>query len=327
LACALSLGAYADNRPTPEFNWQLPPGFPPPHVPADNPMSEAKVALGKRLFFDTRLSSTGNYSCGSCHRPEWAFTDGRVRAVGASGELLPRSAMSLANVAYSPALTWANPRISTLEAQMRTPLFSRHPLEMGLAADGHGWLASLSSDCATAQQFAMAFPGDEQPVSVANTIKAIAAFERTLISGRSPFDRYVFSDDSLALSESAKRGMSLFFSPRAACSACHSGINFSGPLIYQDHTKARAFYANNGLGRFKVPTLRNISLTATYMHDGRLATLAQVVDYYSRGGNHSPKQDTRVHALHLSAAEDADLLAFLDSLSDRDFVANTQFRP
>jgi cytochrome c peroxidase len=308
-------------------------------------MSEAKVALGKQLFFDTRLSSTGHYSCASCHRPELAFTDGKARARGAGGESLRRSAMSLANVAYSPAYTWGNPRIATLEAQMLTPLFSRHPLEMGLTIDGRGWLPALRGDTNTAQLFAAAFPGNQHPVSVANTIKAIAAFERTLISGRSAFDRYVFFDDSRGMSAAAKRGMSLFFSPRAACAMCHSGINFSGPLVYQDHAVARALYANNGVngqgdpglmqithrprdrGKFKVPTLRNIALTAPYMHDGRMATLAEVLEHYSHGGSHGPTQDARVHPIEFSAAERDDLLTFLDSLSDRDFVENMQFRP
>jgi cytochrome c peroxidase len=316
-------------------------------------MSDAKVALGKRLFYDTRLSATGAYSCASCHRAELAFTDGRAHAVGATGDTVRRSAMSLANVAYSPAFTWGNSRIDSLESQMHTPLFSRHPLEMGLHIDGREVISALAGDAGYSAQFSAAFPREANPLTMDHVIKAIAAFERTLISGRSAFDRYVFSDDSQAMSEPAKRGMSLFFSARIGCSECHSGINFSGPLIYQTHDKAAALYANNGLyrvnprgdypvadqglievthsptdmGKFKVPTLRNIALTAPYMHDGSLENLQQVLDHYSQGGRHNPHQDRRVRPTPLSPEERTELLEFLDSLTDRDFVENPQFRP
>ena len=354
MACAAIAAAHADGvvEPAP-YQWHLPPGFPPPLIPADNPMSDAKVALGKRLFYETRLSSTGGYSCASCHRAELAFTDGRAHAVGATGDTVRRSAMSLANVAYSPAFTWGNSRIGSLEAQMHTPLFNRHPLEMGLRINGREAIAALAGDAAYGAQFSAAFPGEASPLTMDHVIKAIAAFERTLISGRSAFDRYVFSDDALAMSEPAKRGMSLFFSARLGCSECHSGINFSGPLIYQTHEKAIALFANNGLyrvnprgdypatdqglievthspadmGKFKVPTLRNIALTAPYMHDGSLETLPQVLDHYSRGGRRNPHQDRRVRRTPLSAEERADLLEFLGSLTDRNFVENPQFRP
>ena len=316
-------------------------------------MSDAKVALGKRLFHETRLSSTGTYACASCHRVELAFTDGRAHAVGATGEAVRRAAMSLANVAYSPSFTWGDPRVRTLEAQMRTPLFNRHPLEMGARADGGAALAALSADEVYRQQFTAAFPGDANPLSMDNIIKAIAAFERTLISGRSAFDRYVFSDESTAMTEPAKRGMALFFSARVGCAQCHAGINFSGPVIYQGHPRDHAIFANNGLynlhargdyppsdqgltevthraadmGKFRVPTLRNVALTAPYMHDGSLGTLDQVLDHYANGGRHSPRQDVRVRPLTLSAAERAELLEFLNSLTDRDFVEDPRFRP
>jgi cytochrome c peroxidase len=355
LACAAAFAAaQADSSAqAPTYQWRLPPGFPPPLVPPDNPMSEAKVALGKRLFYDTRLSSTGTYSCGSCHRPELAFTDGRAHALGASGDSVRRAAMSLANVAYNAAFTWGDPRITTLEAQMRTPLFNQHPLEMGLRADDGDTVMTLSRDSQYAQQFSAAFPSDADPMVLATIIKAIAAFERTLLSGRSAFDRYVFSDDTAALSESAKRGMSLFFSTRVGCSQCHSGINFSGPIRYQGHDRASALFANNGLyslnrdgayprtdqgltevthrrtdmGKFRVPTLRNIALTAPYMHDGSLETLPQVLDHYSRGGQHNALQDARVRPTALSAMERGELLEFLNSLTDREFVENPRFRP
>jgi len=313
-------------------------------------MSAAKVALGRRLFFETRLSISGRYSCSSCHRPELAFTDGRARAVGATGEIVRRGALSLTNVAYNPAFTWSSEEVRSLEAQMRQPLFNEHPLEMGLKEDGKSAIDALASAGYQAQ-FAAAFPDELVPLSMDHIIKALASFERTLISGRSPFDRYVFDDDRSALSEGAKRGMALFYSARVGCAHCHSGINFAGPIVYEGHELQRALFANTGLydvdgrgaypksdrglievthraadmGKFRVPTLRNVALTAPYMHDGSLATLEAVLDHYARGGRRSPHQDARIRPIALSPAERSDLLAFLASLTDREFVENPEF--
>jgi cytochrome c peroxidase len=331
----------------------LPPGFPRPVVPADNPMSSAKVELGRRLFHEARLSSTGRYACASCHRPELAFTDGRPRALGATGESVKHSAMSLANVAYNPAFTWSDARIHSLESQMRRPLFNQHPVEMGVTmGGGRAAVKALSAEAVYRDRFAAAFPDDAAPISMPNIIKAIAAFERTLISGRSPFDRYVYDDDPTALSDSEKRGMALFFSPRAGCAQCHSGINFSGRLVYEGHETQGALFANTGLydtdgrgsypandqglievthrpadmGKFRVPTLRNVALTAPYMHDGSVASLEQVIDHYARGGHKNPRQDSRIRPLGLSQTERADLAAFLRSLTDREFVADPRLQ-
>src|SRR5258708_21179787 len=183
-------------------------------------------------------------------------------------------------------------------------------------------------------------------------IKAIGAVERTLLSGRSAFDRYIFDDDRAALSESAKRGLALFYSARVGCAQCHSGINFSGPMIYEGHERQRALFANTGLydvdgrggypandqglievthraadmGKFRVPTLRNVALTAPYMHDGSVASLEQVIDHYARGGHRHPRQYSPIRPLFLSQPERADLAAFLRSLNDREFVADPRFQ-
>jgi cytochrome c peroxidase len=226
-------------------------------------------------------------------------------------------------------------------------------VEMGLKPKGAAALSELSRDATYRAQFSAAFPDGATPLSMDHIIKAIAAFERTLISGRSPFDRYVFDDDREAMSASAKRGMELFYSTRVGCAQCHSGLNFSGPIIYEGHAADSALFANTGLydldghgayppadrgllevthrsadmGKFRVPTLRNVALTAPYMHDGSLASLDAVLDHYMRGGHKNPRQDSRVRAFELSAAERTDLLAFLDSLTDREFVLNPDFRP
>lgn len=325
-----------------EYTWRLPPGFPPPVVPADNPMSGAKVALGCRLFFETRLSVTGAYSCASCHRPELAFTDGRALAIGAKGDSMHRGAMTLTNVAYNPAFTWASDSVVTLEQQMEQPLFNEHPLEMGLKRDDPALLEWLAQQESYAKAFRQSFPQEAQPITIPNAVKAIAAFERTLISGRSPFDRYVYDDDRTAFSEGARRGMRSFYSDRSGCSHCHFGLNFSGPMVHRGKADQRALFANNGSaekgdeglsietkreqdrGRFRVPTLRNIALTAPYMHDGRFATLEQVIDHYAAGGKRAESigvLDSQIKPLDLSDDERRDLVEFLRNLTDISFAA------
>ena len=309
-----------------DFAWHLPRGFPTPAVPADNPMSAAKVALGRRLFFETRLSVTGHYSCASCHDPRRGYTDGRALAVGATGATLTHSAMSLVNVAYNLAYGWQQPQVTTLELQMRQPLLNQHPPELGLAGHERQVLAALATAPAYPRQFAAAF-GDQASISVAHVIKAIAAFERTLLDGHSPFDAYVFAGRHDALSASAKRGMSLFFSARIGCAGCHSGFNFSGNWRDSLGATGKASFADDGLGAgaVRVPTLRNVGLTAPYMHDGRFATLDAVLDHYQRVGRlpdsaHGGQRDPRLKSFTLNATERADLKAFLDSLTDPDLA-------
>ena len=159
-------------------------------------MSAAKVALGRRLFFEPRLSVTGHYSCSSCHDPALSFSDGKARATGALGDTLPRGAMALVNVAYNISFGWTQPGVRSLEAQMRQPLFNTHPVELGLAGREDAVAAELTaSDPGYATAFAAAFPAADMAVTLDHVIQAIAAFERTLISGDSPFDRYVFQGD------------------------------------------------------------------------------------------------------------------------------------
>ena len=179
-------------------------------------------------------------------------------------------------------------------------------------------------------------------------IKAIAAFERTLISGRSPFDRYVYDDDRSAFSEGARRGMRVFYSDRSGCARCHFGVNFSGPIVHRGKPEQDALFANNGSavqgddglsavtkrkqdrGRFRVPTLRNIALTAPYMHDGRLATLEQVIEHYATGGKHAESigvVDSQIRPLDLNADEKRDLVEFLQNLTDQAFTSNSSCRP
>ena len=308
------------------YLWQLPRGFPLPAVPADNPMSDAKVNLGRRLFFDPRLSVTGAYSCASCHDPRRSFSDGRQRAVGATGATLAHNALALVNVAYNLSFGWQKSGVRSLEAQMLEPLLNEHPIELGLKGRERAVCDALAADPVYAPAFDAAFPADHPGVTLDRIVKAIAAFERTLISGDSPFDAYVFAGEHTALSAQAKEGMALFYSTRVGCALCHSGFNFSGNWRDARGATGRASFARNGTTEepVRVPTLRNVALTAPYMHDGRFATLDAVLEHYSglaeRAGG-AARIDRRLPRAPLSAAERAALGAFLESLTDRAFLA------
>jgi cytochrome c peroxidase len=326
-----------------DFDWSLPKAFPRPPVPANNPMSAAKVELGRYLFYDKRMSVNRRESCGSCHRQELAFTDGRAHAEGTTGQSHPRNSMSLVNVAYAPSLTWANPTLDSLEDQALIPMLGEEPLELGLKGHESEFLQTLRRDSVYQRLFPAAFPGQDDAYTLANVTKAIAAFERSIVSMNSPYDRYRWAGDSSAISDSAKRGEILFSSSeRGGCFQCHGGWNFSairfegmsdrgsrnGPRGGFFNTGVSTYAApNRGLfehtrlpediGKFKPPTLRNIALTAPYMHDGSLATLEEVVDHYAAGGKlDHPNKSRILKPFSLTPGEKHDLVEFLRSLTD-----------
>jgi cytochrome c peroxidase len=331
------------------YHWNLPKGFPPPRVPADNPMSEAKAQLGRRLFYDRRLSVNGTQSCATCHRQELAFTDGRAVSVGSIGESHSRGAMSLVNVAYYSALTWSDPALRTLERQALVPLLGEHPVELGLAGSEGEVLETLRGDPAYSKLFPAAFPKGGDPFTLGNVCKALATFERTIISARSPYDRYHSGGEEDAISESAKRGEVLFFSdPPAGCYRCHGGFTFSDAVEYEGLPARSVPFHNTALydpylapnlgvfehtrratdlGRFRTPSLRNVAATAPYMHDGSIATLAEVVDHYVAGGRArgNANRDPRIQPLALTAQNKTDLVAFLESLTDTEVLTDTRF--
>jgi cytochrome c peroxidase len=333
-------------------------GFPVPRAPADNPMSAARVDLGRRLFYDTRLSGNRTQACAACHQQARAFTDGRPHAIGSTGEAHRRSAMSLANVGYAVSLTWADGKLRRLEDQALIPLLGDHPIELGMGGREEELLARLADEPLYPPLFAAAFPDEEHPIRLENVTRAIAAFERTLVSGDSPYDRLVYRDDGAALSDAAKRGMRLFFSDRLSCSRCHAGPTLSGPIDYLGTEALPApphpIFHNTGLydidgkggypvtdtgledrtgrrrdmGRFKAPTLRNIAVTAPYMHDGSIATLEEVVGHYARGGRAGgagPAKDPLVSGFAISAEETSDLIEFLHGLTDEGFIRDPRF--
>ena len=317
IAVSVLLAAMVTTRArAQEFRWQLPAGFPEPAVPADNPMSAAKVELGAKLFADPRLSITGEHSCRSCHAPERAFTDGLTRSRGASGEELALNAPTLLNAAYNSSYGWRNANLRTLEQQMHGPLFNKDPRELGLAGREALVESALLADREMVRAFGAAFPGMDEPVSMDNVIRAIAAYERTLFAGYSAFDRYVFGGDHGALSERQKAGMQLFFSGRTGCAACHGGVNFAGAWVDRDHAQADPVFADTGTGEaVRVPTLRNLPVTAPYMHDGRFADLDQVLDHYESLAV-DRAADPRLRRASLTTLERAQLREFLLSLAD-----------
>ncbi len=345
-----------------EYQWQIDPNMPLPDVPVDNPMSDVKVELGRRLFYDTRLSANNTMSCASCHIQALAFTDGKARAVGATGVVHPRSSMTLVNVAYASRLTWANQLLSHLEDQALTPLFGDNPVEMGMSGHEEELVAMLRADEHYAELLPRAFPADEDPFSVVNVVRSTSTFVRTVISFDAPYDRYLKGDEG-ALGEQALLGMELFFSERLECFHCHGGFNFTDSTTHANANVDRIGYHNTGLyniddagaypsdntglydmtgqrrdmGRFKAPTLRNIAVTAPYMHDGSVLTLDDAISHYARGGRlleegaysgdgrRNPFKSEFIRGFELSDDERQALLAFLDALSDETVLSDPRF--
>ncbi|WP_437660390.1 MbnH family di-heme enzyme [Sorangium sp. So ce1182] len=345
------------------YDWGLPPGFPVPKVPQGNPMSAVKVELGRRLFYDRRLSGNGTYSCGSCHLQELAFSDGLACAKGSTGQMHTRGSMSLANVAYLTTLTWGNPLLDTLEEQALSPMFGETPVELGLAGREDEMIERLQDEPLYRDLFPDAFPGDGEPIRLDNITRAIAAFERSLLSYRSPYDRYRYDGDPSGMSEAALRGLDLFFSEKLECFHCHGGFNLSDSVQHDGTTFTEVMFHNTGLyniggsgaypegnagvyeisgkeadmGRFRAPTLRNIAVTAPYMHDGSIATLEEVLDHYAAGGrtiesgpNAGVGSENRfkselIRGFDLTAEEKADVIAFLKTLTDEAFLRDPRF--
>jgi len=327
-------------------------------VPNDNPVTAAKVELGRKLFFDARLSADGKVSCASCHDPGRAFTDGRKVAEGIGGRLGTRNSPTLLNSMFSTGQFWDG-RAGTLEAQAKMPLTNMD--EMGNRSLDEV-LTKIAAVPEYAGGFQEVFGG---PVTIDGFAKAVAAFERTLVSGDSPLDRYLAGDLN-ALSEAARNGL-ILFRTRARCGVCHVfnqnfaafatfpfftdgnyrntgvAVNFSGfdalarramaaardesgdaLVALSKHERAgelgRFVTTGNTLdvGAFRTPSLRNVELTAPYFHDGSAATLADVVRFYVKGGNENPNRDWQLEPVSLTEGEQRDLVEFLKALTSDD---------
>jgi len=287
-------------------------------VPADNPITKEKVELGRFLFFDKRLSANNTIACASCHIPALAFTDGQPVSTGINSQQGGRSAPTAINRGFSTAQFWDG-RAATLEDQSIGPFANL--IEHGFASHDE-LIKKINSIKGYKKLFSDVY--GESKLTKENVGRAIAAFQRTLISGNSPFDRFDYDGDQKAISESAKRGKNLFFD-KARCNLCHMGTNFSDEKFHNigigwddsdtlDLGRYRVSKNEKDLGAFKTPTLREITKTAPYMHDGRFATLEDVIKHYNKGGVKNPFLDNQVIPLNLSDSEIKDLLSMLRSL-------------
>ncbi|WP_182025725.1 methanobactin export MATE transporter MbnM [Vibrio rotiferianus] len=341
-----------------EFGFDFQTGsLPSPKEPADNPATEEKFQLGRHLFYDKKLSGNQTMSCESCHQQALAFSDGVKVPTGSTGEVLHRNSQTLTNIAYNASYTWANPILKEIEQQLVIPLFGEFPVEMGINdANREEILNRFRRETAYQNMFNAAFPNQQNAVTFPNVIKALAVFNRALISKDSDFDRGT-------MSSSAMRGQDLFNSEKMECFHCHNGFNFSDSTLHDDSVfVSRPFFntglynidgkgsypiADNGLftvtqdpkdkGKFRPPTLRNIAYTAPYMHDGSIATLGEVLDFYANGGRNitsgdhqgdgrkNPNKSEFVKGFTLSAQEKQDMLMFFHALSDETFISNPRY--
>lgn len=303
-----------------------PLGLPPVPIPADNPPTAETIALGRRLYYDTALSSDNTIACANCHRPEAGFGDPDPFSSGVGGQKGGRQSPTVLNAAYFDVQFWDG-RAASLEEQARGPV--ANPVEMANTLEAVEEM--LAADPSYVAQFEAAWgPG---PITYEMVEKSIASFERTVLAGNSPFDRFMYGGEADALSESAKRGLEVFRDAKKGnCAVCHEigeeyalftdnkfhnlgvGANIDGTLADQGRHDVTKNDADRGA--FKTPSLRNITQTAPYMHDGGLKTLKEVVDFYIGAGNSNDWRDKEINELdHLTGEERADLEAFMESLT------------
>jgi len=346
------------------YQWPIIDGFPKPQVPANNPMTEAKVTLGRALFYDKNLSANQKQSCASCHIQKYAFAEPLVTSIGSTGMTHRRNSPALVNIAYNKTLTWAHDGLTSIEQQLLLPMFGENPIELGITDHETKVLQRFQSPYYQ-QLFRQAFPKEQQNATFDLITKALASFVRSLISLNSPFDRYAYANEDDAISTSALRGMNLFFSESLECHHCHGGFNFTQSTSHEKQLLDRRPFHNTGLynvavnnksnsypkhdiglaeistlsqdnGRFRAPTLRNIEVSAPYMHDGSIKTLAEVLDFYAAGGRNILSGDFQgdgrqnklkspfMKGFTMSAQDKLDLISFLNTLTDKGFLTNVK---
>ncbi|MBL7807901.1 MAG: c-type cytochrome [Saprospiraceae bacterium] len=324
LACRKEQQSVTPTEPEPLL--AVPKGFPTPQFPLDNELTAARFALGKRLFYDVAMSRDSTISCASCHAPSLAFSDSVAFSPGVAGAAGKRNAPTLANVAYHPYFTREG-GVPTLEMQILVPIQEHNEFDFNilLIAD------RLKSDTTYVRMSQEAYGRDPDFYIIT---RGIACFERTLISGQSRYDEFFFQGKTNALTASELRGMDLFFSEKTNCAGCHSGFNFSNYAFennglyetYPDPGRFRLTEDPADIARFKVPTLRNVAVTAPFMHDGSFSSLTSVVEHYDSGGKNHPHRSPLIRQLGLTAQEKVDLVAFLESLTDEKFITNSKFK-
>jgi cytochrome c peroxidase len=343
---------------------RLPDHLSEPAIPDYNPLTAEKIRLGRHLFYDTRLSGNQTQSCASCHQQELAFSDGKVVPLGSTGQSLARNSQGLANVAYPSTMTWGNNVLLELEDQIHVPIQSDNPIELGVLDNNRAEvLARFDADDTYRDMFADAFPESESGATIQKIIFALASFCRTIISADSAYDRYYLGDQT-ALTEQQIRGLRLFNSEQFECFHCHSGVHFT--ISYRDEATTPGTitypFFNNGLyniggdgsypfgnqglfeltgdmfdkGSFRPQSLRNVALTAPYMHDGSIATLREVVQHYVNGGRliesgpyagdgrRNPFKSGLVRPFVATDDEIDAVVAFLESLTDYALLENPE---
>jgi len=342
--------------------WSIPKDFPMPRFPADNRPSAEKFELGRHLFYDKRLSGNGKISCASCHRQALGFADSSPLSKGATGELTLRNSQHLANIAWNSTYTWANPTLTSVERQMSVPLFGEHPVEMGVNdRNRDAIVARVKADKRYQGFFRLAFPSQPDPFSWTNIIAAIATFQRGLITANSKFDQYQRGEAKL--SDSELRGKDLFYGEKAECFHCHGGFNFSDQVNHAQSRHLSSPFHNTGLysldekgsypapsnglfditerdedmGKFRAPSLRNVEVSGPYMHDGSVASLGEVLEIYAAGGRNvmhgkfvgdgrkNPNKSELIGTIKLTKEEQADLVSFLKTLTDYQFLSDPRF--
>ena len=361
--CTVAVGMVV----TAQAHCAAPSGLPEVPVPEDNPQTPAKVALGEKLFNDKRLSTDGTVGCATCHDPAKAFTDHKPVSEGVGGQKGTRNAPTVINAAFYTSQFWDGRRPS-LEAQAKDPFVN--PIEQGFK-DHKPVVDAVAGDPEYVKAFREVFAAEPNDITIDQVVDAIAAFERTVVSGDSPFDRYQYGGDKSAMSESAIRGLEVYRT-KGRCADCHAisqttaiftdndfhniGVGFKRiqdrmyevagafrdakqqgkpvdetVLSNADASELGRFAVTlrpSDIGRFKTPTLRNVAVTAPYMHDGSLKTLEEVVDLYNKGGEKNPFLDGGIRPLDLTDQEKADLVEFMKSLTSPQFadvkVASTE---
>ncbi|MBC8173084.1 MAG: cytochrome-c peroxidase [Chitinophagales bacterium] len=304
---------------------KIPPGFPYPSIPEDNPLTTEKIELGKQLFFDPVLSLDSTISCSSCHKPEFAFSDNISVSHGVENQPGFRNAPSLANVAYQPYLLkdGGNP---ALETQVQVPVEDVAEMNFNMAL----LVERLQKNVYYKNYFIEVF--GKEPDAFGLT-RALAAFQRTLLSGSAKYDRALSGEMFLTASE--LKGEELFFSKELNCSSCHAGFNFTDYTfqntgLYSDYTtdvgRKRITLLPGDEGKFKVSSLRNVGVTGPYMHDGSLGTLEEVITFYMSGGSDHPNKSNLIKSFVLTDQEKKDLINFLFTLTDETFITNPEFQ-
>lgn len=308
-----------------------------PPFPANNPPTPMKIELGRRLFYDGDLSWDGTMSCATCHEQKRGFTDPNKTRAGFDGQPGERNIQTLANVGWFKSLTWGGPQVDTLEHQALIPIEGLVPVEMGFAGRPEGTLAQRLKDQACYPElFAAAFPERGGKIDMDTITMALSVFQRSLVSLDAPYDRYRRGDKA-AISAEAKRGEKLFADKQ--CASCHAGPHFTDAALPgvkaketfhrlawpaeegEDYGLGRITQKEEDIGKFRTPGLRNVALSAPYMHNGELATLPEAVRHHYADANAG---DARLK-LAVSDAEVGDLVAFLETLTDRGFVSDARF--